>query len=155
MYTERHVLPLFRKAALSWSKRFEQTRDAKQAKQPGPDIELTDLAQWLITAEQNGTTAEFPKLFNTLELLLQEGDAKAKSLVMVGLIENLQSSATESALDPEVFRKYLREESRKAWDDLARLRQATTEESISNEDSIQTAEVAEIVLGDPAGREGH
>ncbi len=129
MYTERHVLPLFHKNLPSWSEQYKQSpvHDHGQAQQPGPEVELADLARWLILAQQNGTTAEFPKVFQTLELLLQEGDAKAKSLVMVGLIENIQRLMAKSLLNPEPIRRYLREESQKAWDDLAKLRQATVE----------------------------
>ncbi len=126
MYTERHVLPLLRKAVPSWNQRHEAS-EKRQELQPGLDVELADLARWLICAQQNGTTAEFPKFFQTLELVLQEGDAKAKSLVMVGLIENMQGFMAKGLLDPEPIRKHLREESRKAWDDLAKLRQTTAE----------------------------
>jgi hypothetical protein len=114
MYTEKHVIPLFLKACPGWKEALEKVRADWHGNKPNPYNEISSLAHFLVNPYKDGTTSDFPKIFNTLELIIQEGNHQAKELLVVGLIEDLQNISTSESLGSDIFKPWLREESRKA-----------------------------------------
>ena len=121
MYTEKHVIPLFLKACSEWKKNLEEERMDWNAEKPGLYNEIAVLARYIVNAYKNQLTKDFPKIFNTLELIIQEGNEKAKELVVVGLIEDIQNISSWESFSPDVFKQWLKEESLQAWNDIEKL----------------------------------
>ncbi len=121
MYTEKHVIPLFLKACSEWKKDLEEVRMGWDEEKPSLYNEIAVLARYIVNAYKNQLTKDFPKIFNTIELIIQEGNEKAKELVVVGLIEDIQNISSWESFGPDVFKKWLKEESSKAWNDIEKL----------------------------------
>ena len=121
MYTEKHVIPLFLKACSDWKKDLEEERMGWNEKKPGLYNQIAVLARYIVNAYKNQLTKDFAKIFNTLELIIQEGNEKAKELVVVGLIEDIQNISSWESFSPDVFKQWLKEESLQAWNDIEKL----------------------------------
>lgn len=121
MYTEKHVIPLFLKASSEWKKDLEKARMGWDEGKPALYNEIAVLALYIVNAYKNQSTKDFPKIFNTIELIIQEGNEKAKELLVVGLIEDIQNISSREPFGPDVFKKWLKEESLKAWNDIKKL----------------------------------
>lgn len=120
MYTALHVIPLFLKACPGWKKAMEPEQAPRVGDIPGIYTELLDLARYIVDSYKAGEVTEFPKTFNTLELLIREGDEKARELVMMGFIEVLQSLVSDESSENGLFKRWLKEESLKSWNEMER-----------------------------------
>ncbi len=72
-------------------------------------------------------TAQFQKLFSTVESLLQNGDGEIQNLISVGLLEDIQNIASHRSFSLDVFRVYLGPQSLIAWDEVNRGMQKVAE----------------------------
>jgi hypothetical protein len=120
MYTANHVVPLFLRAFPEWKSSFEDEKMLGVNDTPGIYNKLSVLAQYIVDAYKLGKTDDFSKLFNTLELFIREGDEKARELVMVGFIEVIQSIALNEVLGSDCFKPWLKEESLRSWNEIAK-----------------------------------
>ena len=109
------------KASSEWKKDLEKARMGWDEGKPALYNEIAVLALYIVNAYKNQSTKDFPKIFNTIELIIQEGNEKAKELLVVGLIEDIQNISSREPFGPDVFKKWLKEESLKAWNDIKKL----------------------------------
>lgn len=120
MYTANHVIPLFLRAFPEWKSSLKDEKMPGVDDIPGIYNKLSILAQYIVDAYKVGKTDDFPKLFNTLELLIREGDEKARELIMIGFIEVLQSIALNETFGLDSFKPWLKEESLRSWNEIAK-----------------------------------
>jgi hypothetical protein len=118
VYTEKHVILLFLKACPEWKQALEKSGVEQHQLKASPYLQLGVLAKLLEDKQRQGVTDEFPKIFKTIELIIQEGDANAKELVVAGFIIDLINICKIHSLDVQVFKKWLGEETLKAWTDI-------------------------------------
>ncbi len=77
-------------------------------------METAAVARFLATKIRSGEIGHFETFFDAVERCLHEGDGKAVTLVVVGLLEDLQNSGFTD-LDPGELLPFLRPTSRRAW----------------------------------------
>ena len=77
-------------------------------------LEMAAVARFLAGKMRSGDTGRFGTFFDSVERCLHEGDGEAVTLVMAGLLEDLQNSNV-TELDNEVWVTYLRPTTRRAW----------------------------------------
>jgi hypothetical protein len=79
-------------------------------------LELADVARWLGKAYASGATACLPALFATVERCILEGTPDAISLVVIGLLEDLQNSSVTNLPDFTVLEPYFGRATQRAWE---------------------------------------
>ncbi len=77
-------------------------------------MEMAAIARFLATKIWSGDIGHFETFFDAVERCLHEGVGEAVTLVVVGLLEDLQNSGFAD-LDPGELLPYLRPTSRRAW----------------------------------------
>jgi hypothetical protein len=77
-------------------------------------LEMAAVARFLAAKVRSGETGRFGPFFEAVERCLHDGDDEAVTLVMVGLLEDLQNSNI-TELDNEVWVPYLSPTTRRAW----------------------------------------
>ena len=79
-----------------------------------PYLEMAAVALFLAGKLRTGDSTNLDAFFDSVERCLHEGDDEAVTLVMVGLLEDLQNSNI-TELDNEVWVPYLEPTTRRAW----------------------------------------
>jgi len=92
----------------------------------GVYLDIAEFVHFLIDAFDNDDLATIDVAFILLEKFLVEGDADAKGIATVGIIETLQNAASWKPFGAKAFLPYLRPESRIAWDAIDRLWEGKT-----------------------------
>ena len=77
---------------------------------------MSELAHYVVENYAQGTTSEFPDLFATVEVLLDNPDPELVNLITVGLLEDIQNIASHRDFGPVVFRRWLGPRSLALWD---------------------------------------
>jgi hypothetical protein len=77
-------------------------------------LEVAAVARFLADKVRAGDVAHFDAFFDAVERCLHEGNEEAVTLVMVGLLEDMQNSNV-TGLDNDVWVPYLRPTTRGAW----------------------------------------
>lgn len=99
MITKSQIIPLFLKACPSfypiWKKEHHEwdkiTSDSASEEYRAYYPHITRFANHIVNLLNNDQIDEFPKIFKVVEKILQDGDQESKELMVVGLIEDLQS----------------------------------------------------------------
>lgn len=120
MYTENHILPLLLKASPDWDRALTSHPPEILDEKSALFLTIRHLARYIVQACQEERFDEFPKIFATVELILREGSDRAKELIDIALIESLQNLSTQESLDPELLKKWFKEETLRAWKDIDR-----------------------------------
>lgn len=82
-----------------------------------PDI--GNIARFIIWKFKSNETDCFDRIFESAEIILQNGDERTQNLIVVGLFEGIQNVGGWYKVDYyKGFDKWLRPQSKKAWDDL-------------------------------------
>jgi hypothetical protein len=76
------------------------------------------LAHHIVDSYERGEVSEFPAVFAVLEACLAEGDEQVCNLVKVGVIEDIQNTASHREFGQSVFCQWLGPLSRAAWDEV-------------------------------------
>ena len=84
-------------------------------------IDLAVLDHFIINSYEKKTTDKFPEFFNLIENLLKSGSAEIQGLVVVGILEDIQTISTHYDFGPDVFVHWLGPVSKKAWLEIAEL----------------------------------
>jgi uncharacterized protein (DUF433 family) len=90
-------------------------------------LAMGELAHYIVESYEQGNTAQFQKLFSTVESVLQNGDGEIQNLISVGLLEDIQNIASHRSFSLDVFRVYLGPQSLIAWDEVNRGMQKVAE----------------------------
>ena len=92
----------------------------EHVKEHGEDLTYVLMGAFAVTitkSAQAGATDEFDSVFRAIEGLLSEGDRDARTLVAVGLLEDLQTySGNVLAHGSKYFLPWLGPASRECWD---------------------------------------
>lgn len=83
-------------------------------------LTMGELAHYIVGSYERGNTAQFQKLFSTVESVLQNGDGEIQNLIWVGLLEDIQNISSHRSFGQDVFRVYLGPQSLIAWDEVNR-----------------------------------
>lgn len=101
----------------AWSEHLEYWGDDER----GIFIDAGEFAHYVVRSYADGNTAEFVAVFATLETILREGDDAAREAATIGVLEDIQTIASNRPFGPEVFALWLGPLSRRAWDEIDRL----------------------------------
>ncbi len=80
--------------------------------------DISVVAHHLVDRFAAGDTSEFPGVFELVERCLAESDEQVQELIVVGLLEGIQNTASHQAFGMAVFEPWLGPRSRAAWEDL-------------------------------------
>jgi len=95
-------------------------------------LAMGELAHYIVESYEQGTTAQYQKLFSAVEHVLQNGDGEIQNLIWVGLLEDIQNIASHRSFGPDVFRVWLGPQSLIAWDEVNRGMQKVAEWAAQN-----------------------
>lgn len=122
------VVPMLLAAAPSLVARYEAAMEYRDEEDRGegglhadgmPPYDLMmEFALSICASDKEGATEEFEDLFLTIERLLAEGDERTRTLLAVGLLEDIQTFATNNynSSGVEAFHPWLGPRSRECWD---------------------------------------
>ncbi|HYF54829.1 MAG TPA: hypothetical protein VEA41_11275 [Salinarimonas sp.] len=83
-------------------------------------LALADLATHLIGRLEAGDTAGFDAVFDVVERWHLEGDAYVREAATIGLLKDLQNEGFHRRTRPSDLERWLRPETRRWWDRVAR-----------------------------------
>ncbi|MBX2980428.1 MAG: hypothetical protein KF905_14140 [Flavobacteriales bacterium] len=82
-------------------------------------LDIGNFAQFIVWKFKSNETACFDRFFESAEVLLSNGDRSTQELIVVGLFEGIQNVGGWHNVDYyKGFDRWLRPQSKKAWDDL-------------------------------------
>lgn len=87
-------------------------------KSPPWFVGISELAHYVVESYAQGDTVEFPNLFDTVELLLQNPAPDLENLIAVGLFEDLQNIASHRDFGAAPFRRWLGPRSLVVWEEV-------------------------------------
>lgn len=79
-------------------------------------LALARYSRHLIALLQSESRSELEAAFQTIELLIADGDIEARTAVVVGILESLQNESLHAVTRPSQFIEFLGLISRKYWD---------------------------------------
>jgi hypothetical protein len=119
--TRKQVMPLLMEAAPafeeSWRKHLEWWGDQER----GDFNDVAEFAHYLVQSYAAGRTSELPPVFSTVEQILQDGDASAKELATIGVLEDIQTIASHEPFGGCAFVRWLGPLSLEAWAEIDKL----------------------------------
>lgn len=119
MIDKKHMLPLLVSACPDFKEKYEAFLEEWKDELEKPNyLALSHFASLLIDKLNQNETEEFPLIFSTIEDLHVHGDDYVKCAATIGLLEAIQNHMGWAKKDPEIFKKYLGEETTKWWDAL-------------------------------------
>lgn len=77
--------------------------------------DIAALAHFVISSYSAGDVAFLPAIFEAAEEFLRTGHPEQKTIVTVGLLEDIQTISTHHTFGPDAFLPYLGPLSRQAW----------------------------------------
>jgi hypothetical protein len=81
-------------------------------------IAAGEFAEHLLSLHVAKNESSFPAIADAIERLHIEGAPSVKELATVGVLEGVQNFWASRGADPEAFGRYLKQESRRRWDNL-------------------------------------
>jgi len=81
-------------------------------------LALAEFARHLIAMLERADTSTFPAVFRVVERLHLEGEHYVREAATIGLLESLQNTDLYTKTEPDQFRPFLEEETKKWWDKL-------------------------------------
>jgi hypothetical protein len=82
-------------------------------------LEVASVVRWLAARAKQEDESCFPAIFRAAERCLEEGTSDARTLITVGLFEDLQNDNMTGGVDSGVWVRHLGPLSRTAWDAVA------------------------------------
>ncbi|MCF6442963.1 hypothetical protein L1077_26420 [Pseudoalteromonas luteoviolacea] len=80
--------------------------------------DINVVAHYLVEQYEQGQTSDFEAIFDVVESILVKAEDEVKTLIIVGLFEDVQNIASHKAFSYEPFEKWLGPISRKYWQDI-------------------------------------
>lgn len=81
-------------------------------------VGISELAHYIVDSYSQDATIEFPSLFDTVEMLLQNPDPDLENLIAVGLFEDIQNISSHRSFGAAPFRRWLGSRSLVVWDEV-------------------------------------
>ena len=119
--TRTQVMPLLREAAPgfedAWRKHLETWGDEER----GHFIDASEFANYVVRSCRDGNTSELAAVFAVIERILQNGDTQAKELAAIGVLEDIQTIASNEGFERDAFEGWLGPLSKKRWAEIDEL----------------------------------
>ncbi|MBQ4879949.1 hypothetical protein J8M21_22310 [Pseudoalteromonas luteoviolacea] len=80
--------------------------------------DINVVAHYLVEQYELGQTGDFEAIFDAVESVLVKAEDEIKTLIIVGLFEDIQNIASHKVFSYEPFEKWLGPISRKYWHDI-------------------------------------
>jgi hypothetical protein len=109
------VIPRLLKACPSFNPAWRAHLEYWGENERGIFNDTMEFAVFLVQCYKVGATREFPAVFETIEMVIKEGDPSARSAAVVGVLESLQTQASHESFGQDVFVPWLGQLSRKEW----------------------------------------
>jgi hypothetical protein len=115
--TENEVMGLLIKGCTSYQARWDKyvLDNYETGEEHLLYIDLADFASHIVNLYQQNQIAEFPVIFDVIELLHTDGDDIVREAATIGLLEDIQNKLISNRIDTGVFEQYLKEQSLKWW----------------------------------------
>lgn len=124
MIVETECLGIILQNVPSFHSDYQDYLDYWEGDKPGLCNEISAFSRFVIDLIVQEQLEELPKIFEVVELLLVDGEAKVKDAAATCFLENLLNKASAGEIKPEKFVPLLGPESRtycKAWDEFTRV----------------------------------
>jgi hypothetical protein len=118
MITEAEVMPLLLAACPGFAPTWQEHLAWWEGDERGSYNDAAEFARYLVESYNRGDTSEFELAFATIERLIDEGDENTRGLVIVGVLEGIQTIASHSC-GPDALVRWLGPKSHAAWVDIA------------------------------------
>jgi hypothetical protein len=115
------VIPTLLAAAPGFQETWQRHLEWWGGEERGIFNDASEVASYVVESYAEGDTVELPALFAALERILREGDEAARAAAMVGVLEDIQTLASNRPFGPTVFERMLGPLSRRAWAEIDRL----------------------------------
>src|ERR1043166_4368548 len=106
MITESEVMPLLLAACPRFAPTWQEHLAWWKGDDRGSYNDAAEFARYLVESYNRGDTSEFEFAFATIERLIDEGDENTRVLVIVGVLEDIQTIASHSC-GPDGFVRWL------------------------------------------------
>jgi hypothetical protein len=80
--------------------------------------DTAEFVHYLVDCYENGDRAAMPLVFETIERFIVDGTEETRGITIVGILETLQTVASNRPFGEDVFVEYLGPKSREAWIEL-------------------------------------
>lgn len=118
MIDKNKMLPLLVLACPDFNKQWEDFLVEWDELDKPYYIALSDFARHLCDKLNKNEINDFPKIFSTIEDLHIHGTHYVREAVTIGLLESIQNTMLNNDKDPNVFMKFLGNETIKSWNEL-------------------------------------
>ncbi len=108
-------------AAPGFEERWRKHLDWWGDQTRGDFNDVAEFAHYIIESFATGKTSELPTVFEAIEQILEQGDASAKELVVMGVLEDIQTLSSHQSFGPQAFEQWLGRLSREAWGEIDKL----------------------------------
>ena len=120
MIDESNAKNWFLAACPSFEVRFQEMKAEWSTEALSLYNVLSELAEHLVREVGENRTKELSSCLAVVEKLLESGSASVKSAVTAGFLEDLQNTAKENGLMPEVFEPMIGKHTKRWWNDLCK-----------------------------------
>src|SRR5688572_9524954 len=104
--TRKQVLPLLMEATPGFEESWRKHLAWWGEKERGDFNDVAEFAQYVVESFTAGKTSELPAVFAALERILVEGDASAKELAVIGVLEDIQPIASHRPFGFKAFEEW-------------------------------------------------
>lgn len=113
------IVPLFLSACPGlknpWDEYLEKNRDREERLR---FIEMAVIARYIVHCLKSGDEGSVSGAFMVVERCLAEGDDQVRQLVIVGVLEDIQTLSGWEDVDLRAYDSYLGDKARGAWEEL-------------------------------------
>ena len=118
MLSQQDVIPALLAACPSFTRPWEEHLAWWGDDERGAFNDTGAFAQHVVESFSLGRVDEFPALFAAIEDLLVNGDEDCHGLTIVGVLESIQTIASNKPFGDDVFVRWLGPKSAQAWREL-------------------------------------
>jgi len=119
--TKKDVLPWLMEKAPGFEESWRKHLEWWGEKERGDFNDIAEFAQYVVDSYASGKTSELPGVFASVEQVLEDGDASAKELAVIGVLEDIQTIASHQPFGANAFVRWLGPLSREAWTEIDKL----------------------------------
>jgi hypothetical protein len=121
MIIKSQIIPLLLNACPGFQQTWQEHLEYWKGEESGAFNDVAEFARYLVQSFERGDTSEFSAAFATIETILNEGDQEARDIAGIGIIEDLQTIASNHSCGADVFIEWLSPMSRVAWAQIAKM----------------------------------
>ncbi len=126
MVTTEQIIPRILDACPSFAEPWKRHLEWWLPDLPGNYNNTSAVAEHVVALLRKGATSEFPRLFDAVERLLEEGTEDVRGVVSVGLLESIQNIASHEPPGYVAFEEWLQSRTLTAWREIERMWEGTS-----------------------------